>query len=142
MVFLRVAFLHRFYCIIRKLQYLFMSVKSSMVKTCPSTSIRYINICEVGYQRFCTSDSVISGSNMERCLPILIPGINISLVFQQCIDCVLQKSQRTSHYKAQIFLVFSGKLGDSFPNFEKKSRSSKKNVFSCFEDWLSLVLYR
>lgn len=68
---------------------LYMTTEGSVVQGSASRPVGHVDIAEQRDQSFGTAYRLVASSNMERRLPVLVPGVNICAVLQQHCHCIL-----------------------------------------------------
>lgn len=73
--------------------HLHVSIQSGVVQGCAPASVGDVDTAQQWNDHFCTLDGLIGCCHMEGGLPILVPCIDISRVFNQYLHCLLQQKQ-------------------------------------------------
>lgn len=78
-------------CVCLKETNLNMSTEGSMVQGCASYPVRHVDIAEQRDQSLGTAYRLVASRNVERRLPVLVPGVDICTVLQQHCHCILDR---------------------------------------------------
>jgi len=62
------------------MQYLKVPVESSMVQAGAAWPVRDVDICQERNDKLGALDGIISGSNVQRRLPVLVTSVHVGLV--------------------------------------------------------------
>lgn len=73
-----------------------MAAEGCVVQSSPACSVRHVHIAELRDEGFGTAHSLVCCGDVKRRLPILVPGIYISRVFQQHLDGLLREFSNAS----------------------------------------------
>lgn len=73
-------------------KYLKMAAEGCVVQSSPASSVWHVHIAELRDEGFGTAHSLVRCCDVKRRLPVLVPGIYVSRVFQQHLDGLLQKN--------------------------------------------------
>ncbi len=76
-------------CVCLKETHLYMSTKGSVVQGSASRPVRHVDVAKQRDQSLSTAHCLVASCNVERRLPVLVPGINICTVLQQHRHCIL-----------------------------------------------------
>lgn len=71
-----------------------MAVEGSVVQSSSSAAVRHIHAAQQGDDDLGTSQGVIGCSDVQRRLPVLVPGVHICRVADQNLHSVLKKRRR------------------------------------------------
>lgn len=68
-----------------------MSTEGSVVQSSASRAVRHVDVTEQRDQSLGTAYRLVASCDVERRLPVLVPGINICTVLQQHCHCILDE---------------------------------------------------
>lgn len=71
-----------------------MAAEGCMVQCRAARSFRHIHIAEQRDKSLGAAHGLVSGGDVQRSLPVLIPGIHVCRVFQQHLNRLLQGGKK------------------------------------------------
>lgn len=76
-------------CVCLKGTCLYVSTEGSVVQGSASRPVRHVDVAKQWDQSLSTAYCLVASCNVERSLPVLVPGIDICTVLQQHRHCIL-----------------------------------------------------
>jgi len=74
-----------------------VAIESSMMQAGTARSVGHIDVGQARNDVLGTLDGIVGSSDMQRCLPVLVTSIHISLVPQQYLHRLLRRSNNDKY---------------------------------------------